>query len=147
MSEFIFEDRGTDFNVSGTCEVFEAGIFDPTSLIKTSETWRVRVKLQTEGTLNAMIGGTWRVRVRLESLGNNPDYDLPAADVLVPLAPSVAPNLYLPFLTEIVTPPFTIEAGAYKLVTTITYLNLVGTPGPIAGYCEGGILQFYVSVP
>jgi len=31
----------------------------------------------------------------------------------------------------------------YKLVTTLTYLEPCGTPGPIAAYVEGQILQFY----
>jgi hypothetical protein len=143
MSEFIFEDREEDFNVTGTCQVFEQGVVDPTTLIKTNENWFVRIRLQTEGLLNGSVSGAFRLRLRLEGLGAvAPELDLPAADEIVALTPQAAPANYL---KDININAGDVPAGIYKLVTTAIVEGPApnNVPQPIAGYCEGPILQFY----
>lgn len=55
------------------------------------------------------------------------------------------PTVYYRYNVDV--PPGTVTADhcsiPYKLVTTLTYLEVCGTPGPIAGYVEGPIIQFY----
>jgi len=143
MSEFIFEDREEDFNVTGTCQVFEKGAFDPTTLIKTNQDWFVRIRLRTEGIMNGTTAGSFLLRLHLEGLGlAASELDLPAVAVSVDLTPDSPPQDYL---KDIEVKAGDVPVGAYKLVTTV---NVIGpapkkAPAAIAGYCEGPILQFY----
>jgi hypothetical protein len=36
-----------------------------------------------------------------------------------------------------------LPAGAYNLITLITYLNAAGNPGPVAGFSEPKIVQIF----
>jgi hypothetical protein len=140
MNEFTFADLGPGFNVTGTTEVFASGAVEPTTLIRSNQSWFVRVRLQTEGLFNPFIVGNWHVRLRLERLGPGAEMNLPAAgDEIVALTPAAGSSNYL---ININTAAGAVATGAYKLVTTVTYEN-GGIPGPIAGYSEGPIVQFY----
>jgi len=140
MSEFIFEDLGPNFECSGTAQVFDVGGVDPTNLIRSDQDAFVRIRLRTEGAYTTMIGGKFRLRLHLERMGPGPELNLPAAPVEVGLVPGVSPQNYT---RNITIAAGSVTPGAYKLVTTVTYESLAGNPGPIAGYSEGPILQFY----
>ena len=47
------------------------------------------------------------------------------------------------FQVDIDVPAGSIPAGVYYLVVAITYTEPAGTPGPMAAYHEGPILQFF----
>lgn len=157
MSEFVFEDalamEGSPVfdSINGTCQVLENGGVRPTTLLKTTNSWFVRVRLRTEGReANNGVAGKWIIRLHLEGIGAAaPEFDLPATPVEVNLRPAdVAAIDYgapeaLDAAMDIATAAGVVPAGAYKLVTTVTYLGAGGATGPIAGYCEGPTLQFY----
>lgn len=157
MSEFVFEDAvamaGSPVfdSISGTCQVLENGGVRPTNLIKTTSSWFARIRLRTEGlSANGAVGGSWQLRLHLEGIGlSAPELDLPAlAPVQIPLRPAAVSAIDYGSPTDaamdVTTAAGVVPAGTYKLVATATYVDLAGAPGPIAGFCEGPVLQFYV---
>ena len=145
-----------------TCTVFEGTAAPnpplpaPVGVIRSNQDWGVTVKWRTEGTLVPVIPGVWHLNLHLEALGLGTDLRLPAGEVLVPLTPGPSPQDYnidinIPAGTVPVPPH---ETQPYKLVATITHSFCPDVPnqphhGPssMAGYHEGGIIQFYNPAP
>ena len=129
--------------------VYERGGISPTNVIRIDQSWGVIVKWKTSGCLARMICGKWRLQLCLESIGPGLEMRLPAEPKCVDLEPCSGKDdshtIYYKCHIEI--PPGTVTADhcsiPYKLVTTLTYLEPCGTPGPIAAYVEGQILQFF----
>lgn len=119
-------------------EVFEDGGTEPTSIIGTDQSWYAHVTWEFNGLLVPLIGGWWNLQLHLESMGPGSEYSLPDPADVIPLTPGE--NNYS---HHIEVTAGTVDTGAYKLVTTLTYTDLTDNPGPIAGYVEGPMLQFY----
>lgn len=122
-------------------EIFEPGV-KPTTVLRRDKPWYIHVEWDTEGLLTPMIGGKWDFHAYLESMGPGPEVKLTdPADHEIELHPDNSPVHYhhnLDVAANTVT-----EDGPYKLVVTVTYINMIGKPGPLAGYWEGPILQFH----
>lgn len=125
------------------CTVYEGGPGGPpTSVIRTNQPWGIHFEWETAGALNFLMSGTWHLTAQLEKMGVE-EFDLLAA------APGVDPK-NVPFVSEphtysewLVFPANIVSAGVYRLIVTITMDGPGGVPGPIAGYGDGGLLQFY----
>ena len=129
-----------------------AGAELPRTIIKAGDPWAVTVRWEMNGpdpVLWHMISGHWHVRVNMESIGPGPELTL--TDFADPncqnqALPSATGTYNCHFdipgtvLSEAVVPD---EGLAMKLVVLITYVDPLGHRGPIAGYEEGPILQFY----
>lgn len=122
--------------------------FPPTTIIRSDQVWGVYVKWKTSGTLVRMICGKWCLQVHLESIGPGPELRLPRRPVHIPLTPckrhkhpyTIYYKYHLDIAAGTITPA---HCGIpYKLVTSLTYIDICGKPGPIAGFVEGPILQF-----
>lgn len=129
-------------------EVFEVGGVAPQTIIRTDQDWFVRVEFENTGPLTTMIGGTYDLHVFLEVIGPGLDHDLTDVDPLdheVALTPGLEPVPYqhdIDVLAGVVTAPD--HGGTLaKLVVGLTYRNILDTPGPLAAYFEGPVLQFY----
>ena len=122
-------------------EVYEKGGAKPTSNIRTDQEWGVNIHWDLKGSLAPLICGEWCVHLCLESIGPGPElrFDYPH----IKLDPCGNGEYYVDFHI----PPGKIEGDdcsyPYKLVVTVTYLTACEKPGPIAGFVEGPILQFY----
>jgi hypothetical protein len=118
----------------------------PTTILEADKDFKVHVKWWLDGPLTAYVCGEWCVSIFLESIGPGPELRLPAQPVEIPLDPCPGRNDYAAW---IVIPANTIKpeecAVPYKLVTTVTYRSPKHKPGPMAGFVEGPILQFYVT--
>jgi hypothetical protein len=129
--------------------VHEDGGVAPTNIIRIDQDWGVLVKWRTSGCLTRMICGTWCLNVCLESIGPGPELRLPEKAVKVELDPCSAKGnpLTATYKCYVEIPRGYVKPEhcsiPYKVVTTLTYLEPCGTPGPIAAYVEGQILQFY----
>jgi len=147
MTKGSFEVSGDPNLLSGyiSADVYEIGGVAPTNIIRIDQNWFVRLNWALEGSLKSMICGTWCLHLHLESIGKGPELNLPDPypEVQVPLDPC-GDGCY--------TYDFVVKAGTvkpehcstpFKLVSTITYENACGLPGPMAGFVEGSILQFY----
>jgi len=124
----------------------EHGGAPPMSIIRTNQSWAVNIRWQTTGLATGMITGNWHLHCFLESLGPGADIDLvDPGDHIVPLTPGPSPVNYAVH--------FDVPAGAvgpvpaagrlYRLVVSLTYREPGGGPGPMAGFVEGPVLQFY----
>lgn len=142
---FKFEELLPFFSLKGTCEVFENTPpgSTPTQIIRTDQSWGVRFKWETCGALNHIMCGKWQLRILLEEMGCGescvPD---PYSKAEVPFV--CGPHCYEHTIT---VPARQVKAGVYKIVATITMVGPCGVPGPIAGFCEGQMLQFFEGGP
>jgi len=124
-----------------TAAVREYGGVNPVTIIRTDQRWDVQIEWQTSGLIKSWVAGNWHLTIYLESMGPGEDYKLvDANEAIVPLLPA-PPNYLFQY-----HPDFdagVVPAGVYKLILTITYTALDDTPGEMAGYWEGPMLQFY----
>ncbi|MEK7728258.1 MAG: hypothetical protein AAB354_07565 [candidate division KSB1 bacterium] len=142
---FKFEELLPFFGLHGTCEIFEqtppGGA--PTQIIRTDQSWCVVLKWDTCGPLNHIMCGKWCLRILLEEMGCGEfclEEGLSKAEV-----PFVCGPHHYEYKFHI--PAGKVGPGVYKIVSTITMLGPCGIPGPIAGFCEGEMLQFYAGGP
>jgi hypothetical protein len=128
--------------------VHESGGAPPTTIIRTDQPWHVHVQWDTSGSHTGMIGGTWHLHIYLETIGPGDDLELFDEDPLnehdIPLTPGPSPRHYH-YHPDV--PAGKVPPGAYKLALTLTYTDLANNPGPMAGYWEGPIIQFYKPNP
>lgn len=141
-----FETLPVGFAVSD----FEAVVLDsgqaPTHVIRANNAWSIKVDWKTSGALSAFLVGNWHVHAYLESIG--PGQELRLGGNLIRLTPgpgtisysstiNVAPN------TVVVQGGHPNESVPMKLVVTVTYDWADNVPGPMAGYIEGPVIQFF----
>ncbi len=144
-----FEELLPLFSLNGTCEVLEHTLPGgaPTQIIRTDQAWDVRFRWATIGALNYVLSGRWQLRVLLEEIGIG-ETGLPPAYSFAEVNFVSAPNAYERILH---IPAGVVKAGVYKLVATITMVGPSNVPGPIAGFGEGEMLQFFnggpISIP
>lgn len=122
--------------------VYEVGGASPTSIIRSDQDWGVQVRWQLEGSLVPFICGEWCIHLRLESLGTGRELTLEAPN-LIPLDPCGKGEYYFDFRVKRGTIRPEHCSIPYKPIVTVTYYTACRTPGPIAGYVELPILQFY----
>ena len=116
----------------------------PTSIIRTDQSWEVRVHFETSGGLSHVLTGQWHVGLFIESIG--PGQELELGLVHVPLTPGPGTVNY-----DVVIPVAAANNPAvpdhqtrpFKLVTTVSYIQPDGNPGAMAGYIENAIVQLY----
>ena len=124
--------------------VHEHGGTAPTNIIRTDQAWGVNLAWQIHGPLVPMICGWWCLHIFMESIGPGPEFALPdpGPEILIPVDHINGNYSY----------HFDVPAGRvtadhcgtpYKVVVAITYKTQYGTPGPLAGFVEGPMLQFY----
>jgi hypothetical protein len=123
-------------------EVYEKEGAKPTAIIRSDQEWGVKIHWDLKGSLVPFICGEWCIHLRLESMGPGPELKLDARRE-IPLDPCCNGEYYYDFCVE----PGKIRAEhcsiPYKPVVTVTYYTACHKPGPIAGFVELPILQFY----
>jgi hypothetical protein len=121
--------------------IYERDGVRPTTIIRTDQEWGVKVDWYLKGSLTEYICGDWCVRVCLESIGKGPERNWESEKL--PLKPCGDGKYAYDFKFK----PGEISADycstPYKLVVTVTYLTECHKPGPIAGFVELPIVQFY----
>ena len=147
MTKGSFEVSGDPNLLSGyiSADVYEVGGVAPTNIIRLDQDWRVHLDWALEGSLKSMICGTWCIHLHLESIGKGPELNLPDPhpEVQVPLNPCGDGRYTYDFVVKAGTVRPEHCSTPFKLVSTITYVNSCDLPGPMAGFVEGSILQFY----
>jgi len=142
-----FEVSGSPHLLYGEIEasIYELGGVAPTNIIRIDEDWLVRLKWQLHGSLKSMICGKWCLHVHLESIGKGPELDLPdpGPEIQIPLNPCGNGEYCYDFVVKKGTVKPEHCSTPFKVVTTVVYENACGRPGPMAGFVEFGIIQFY----
>lgn len=116
---------------------------EPNHIIRYDSDWSVHVKWELTGHLTKLISGKWCLSVLLESMGPGPELKLPNPAQYFDLNPCGDGQYEYWIHFEDGTVPVAACSTPYKLVVAITYYNECGKPGPIAGFYEGPIVQFY----
>ena len=135
----------------------------PSRILEINDPWFVDVNWSLSGQLQRFICGTWGVDVYLESIGKGPEMEIPDEPYEhIPLDSSPDGNYHV----NIPVPQGFIKTHVeswweeyqethgrekperemdivYKMVVTVTYKDPYGRPGPIAGFVELPIVQFY----
>ncbi|MEQ1908532.1 MAG: hypothetical protein ABMA15_06900 [Vicinamibacterales bacterium] len=110
-------------------------------IIPRTQQCQVMVKWHIDGLLSGALGGRWKIRTGLESMGPGAEYSFTAPDV--PLSAGVVVGTQRNYNATITIPAGSVNENAYRLVATITYVEPGNTPGPLAAYEEGPIVQFF----
>ena len=108
-----------------------------TSIVRTVEAWSVKFDWTTTGFLNFLMAGNWNLQVLLEQMGPG-EFTLPGGTAIEPFVS--APNAYsktINFVAGLVPP------GLYRVSVIITMKGPSNHPGPITGYADLGLLEFY----
>jgi hypothetical protein len=138
-------------------DVYEVEFPDtPTSIIRSDQNWGVKIKWYLEGTLVPFVCGYWCINLYFESMGspkgpdhNEDEFDLRAPDHKFKLDPCLKPDKdgHVWYYYDFKVPPGTIKPGhcgrPYKVVAAVTYETICDQPGPMAGFVEGPMIQFY----
>jgi len=140
----------TVFDVTFTTHHIDVGGPAPKTIIRTDQEWTIHLVWRTTGSATAMIGGKWHVHAYLESMGPGNDFSLiDPNDHHIDLRPGDSPidypvELDVPAGVVHFDPGIMDNTGIYKLVVAVTYEDLIGNPGPIAGNWVGPMLQFFL---
>ena len=121
-----------------TIEILDPGL-NPVSIIRRSDSWRIRVRWNTNGLFIPLVNpaATWKISAYLESFGEHKDVDLPTdQETFGPPANAHNYDKTLSFAAGLA------EAGAYRLVVVLT-LTSGGMHMPIAAFTEGPMLTFF----
>jgi len=121
----------------------EARIFDVRDQLLIDVDWSLT------GPLQRMVCGTFGIDVYMESIGKGREFELADVDNI-----QVQPTGSGQYHQTITVPAGTIKTHVekdgdvetdivYKMVVTVTYRDPGGRPGPIAGFCELPMFQFY----
>jgi hypothetical protein len=124
---------------------------DPTAttptdtVIRADEPWTIHLEWKVDGILVPVVTGTWHVNVYLESMGPGPEFQLPLP--IVEHRFNVEPGTTNYAFNHRVDPgTVPVEIGhsrPYMLVATVVFHQPNGQPGPMAGFYEQPMLQFY----
>lgn len=130
-----------------SAHVHEYGSVAPRTILEADKDARIHVRWTLDGVLAPFVAGTWYVNAFLELMGPGRDLRLPLMPgVAVPLTPRRGPVQYEAWV-DIPANTITItdDEGTkpYKLVVTVTYRAPNNQPGPMAGFVDGPVLQFY----
>jgi hypothetical protein len=113
-------------------------------VIRIDQEWTVRVNWELTGALVPCICGYWCLTLFMESIGPGEEFKFPREErIRIPLDPCGDGT----YSYDIVIPAHTIKEEhcsiPYKPVVALTYLDYCERPGPMAGFCELPLLQFY----
>jgi hypothetical protein len=142
MTERAFEVSGGPHLLEG--EITHASIHEvdnetlPTTIIRVDQDWFVHLKWRLKGSLVRMIDGKWLIQTYLESIGEGFEGELNKGGMTLDVNPG-SPDYEFEFHVKAGKVP----VGSYQLVTTIKYRDPNDLPGPITGFYEEPIVEFY----
>ena len=127
-----------------SAEVYEVKGVTPATIIRTDQEWGVKIRWQLEGSLAEFICGTWCVHLRMESMGTGEEILFNASQE-IPLNPCGDGEYFYDFRVQ----PGKIKdehcSIPYKPVVTVSYRTACHRPGPMAGFVELPLVQFYAA--
>lgn len=126
-------------------EVYEVGGAAPTTIIDFDQDWGVKLKWDLTGSLRPFVCGTWCISLFFESIGDGPEFDL-RHDHRIPLDPCGNGHYEYDFRVRRGTVKKEHCGRPYKLVVAVVYETACHRPGPMAGFVELPMIQFYDSI-
>ncbi len=127
--------------------VYEQAPENVKNIIKTTQNWGIHFHWTSVGPVAEWLGAHFHLRAYLENMGPNlPEYQFPANDPLIVDTEAEPLNNGVRFFErDIDVPAGSVEPGIYKLTCVIqVYDDNKNEPVPVAGFCEGPLIEFYV---
>lgn len=124
--------------------VYEADENPSNRIINIDEDWGIKLQWWVRGRWARCLCGYWCVGAHFESIGHGPEFRLPhGAETLVKLDPCGDLHYEYDFRVpaKYVKPEYC--SSIYKIVLSLTYRTPCKKPGPIAGFVELPLVQFY----
>jgi hypothetical protein len=123
----------------------EASIVDsggaPPDILKVTDSWAVELEWELTGSLVPLVAGTWNLRLNIDQLGGPADFSFPHPG---PIDVAVTPGNGR-YKHTITVPANTLSAApggnTYQVVASLGYTTPAGTPGPMGGYVNCGVVQ------
>jgi hypothetical protein len=115
----------------------------PTRIFDIHDNVEVAVDWSIPDPLSRMIAGTFECDLYLESQGEGKEFEIESPPQVVdPSKTTYHAVIRIPADT---IKPATDETDIpYKLTVTVVYKDVLGRPGPIAGFVELPLVQFYL---
>ena len=124
--------------------VYEADENPTNRIINIDEDWGVKVHWSLKGNWARCLCGYWCVAAHFESIGRGPEFELPLGkDDLIELDPCGDGHYHYDFRVPARYVKPVHCSAIYKIVVSLTYRTPCKKPGPIAGFCELPLVQFY----
>lgn len=165
MSDYVQGEFEVEFlpYLQGTigAKLYEVGK-EPSRILNINEDCVLEVDWSLTGAAQRFICGSWGIDVYMESIGRGPEFELPDEDLQsIPLNPPGDGHYHRAIPIPAGTVKTHVESWleelqeggglvgepetdiVYKMVVTVTYRDVGGRPGPIAGFVEMPMLQFY----
>ncbi|MCI0339389.1 MAG: hypothetical protein L0226_17595 [Acidobacteria bacterium] len=149
-----------------SASVWEKGGVAPTNIVRIDKPWGVKINWYLEGTLVPFICGWWCLSLYFEGMGSprgqsyapkgegyeegyyDEEFDL-KSEIKIPLNPCLEldENGHANYCYNFDIPEGTVKSAhcgrPYKLVAALTYNTCCDCPGPMAGFVELAMIQFY----
>jgi len=145
-----FESKYKDFQGKiTTCAVNELpGETTPfDTVIRADKPWFIHLAWQVEGLGVDVMAGEWHINAYLESMGPGPEFKLWGTPHIIPLKLGQTNYVGHFHIPANAVPVDAMESTPYKLVVTVVYRKPNNVPGPMAGFYELPVMQFYTAVP
>ena len=123
-------------------ELIDVYDLERTNLVPASHPCRIHIEWRISGPLVSTLDGKWRVIGYAESIGPGVDLDLGNVRLVDISEGTWIESTQRHYYTDIDVASSTLKPGLYKLVVTINLISSTGSPGPIAAYEEGPIVEF-----
>ena len=124
-------------------EAYEPGEA-PTRIFDINDLVEVKVDWTLTGSLARMICGTWQCDLYLESIGKGEEFEVEGCTVDLASSNNGQYSCVIQIPAGRVHPAPGETDIAYKMVASVTYRDRGGRPGPIAGFVELPVVQFYL---
>jgi hypothetical protein len=115
-------------------------IFDINDLVEVACEWTLT------GSMARCVCGTWQCDLYLESIGQGKEFEIEGCSLELEPAGTGTYNCVIPIPPGTIQPVFEETDIMYKLVVSVTYKDPGGRPGPIAGFVELPMVQWYKDV-
>lgn len=116
----------------------------PTNIFDINDLVEVKVDWTLTGSLARMICGTWQCDLYLESIGKGEEFEVEGCTVPLNSGSNGQYHCVIQIPAGRVHPAPGETDIAYKMVVSVTYKDPGGRPGPIAGFVELPIVQYYL---
>lgn len=137
---------GTPLTGSLSAKVVDYQGVTPGNIIRADHDWAVHFDWSLKGPLAGCLCGEFCLRVFMESIGPGPELALPFKDdIRVPLDPCGDGHYKHIFRIPAGSIPAEACGPAYRVVGSLSFYNTCDEPGPISGFCDLGMVQFYRS--
>ena len=132
--------------------IFHSGGAAPANIVETGVPFHVHTQFTVTGAGAIALGGKFKVNVSFEGLGASaPEVDLATETVKVVSSPVAFPGGVPTRSYNVVSnvPLGFAVPGAYEMIATVTHVtdDAIPLPGPIAGYSDEQIVQFFPNSP